>query len=83
MVFAARNGHARVVDRLLAAGAKPNKADLNGLTPLATAADNGYVRVVDSLLRAGAEPDLAPNRRDRDTPLVFAAARGHGTVIDR
>lgn len=53
-----------VLNELLAAGANPNLADADGLTPLMRAADRGDAERVRSLLEAKADP-LAKDRLGR------------------
>jgi ankyrin repeat protein len=65
--------------RLLAAKAKVDSRDTDGMTPLTSASCNGHPIVVTILLAAGANPEL------RDlvgwTPLDWASQNGHETVI--
>ena len=46
--------HVEIVNRVVAAGARVNLADAQGVTPLAHAQARGQARVVEILLRAGA-----------------------------
>jgi hypothetical protein len=54
--WAARNGDAETVVRLLAEGANPNAVDADGEGPLHAAARAGHVAVVEQLLAKGADP---------------------------
>lgn len=64
---AAHNGHLAVVERLLAAGARLDAADLGANTALHWAAMRGHVEVVRALVVAGADRSAA-NAQGR-TPL--------------
>lgn len=88
LMLAALQGHEKVVDVLLNAGAPFNHS---GWTPLHYAAFEGRLAVVERLLRAGADLNLlAPNQSDA---LMLAARNGHidvvrklieaGSVLDR
>ena len=58
---------------LLRRGANPNKADRNGVTPLAIAAKKGFLEGVEELLKNGADVDI---RNDAgETPLIDAVHR--------
>ena len=58
-----------------------NKADDDGLTPLAAAANWGYFEAVGLLL---AERGILVNRQSKDgsTPLFWAAQDGHAKVVE-
>lgn len=77
--YAAREGHADIVQLLLAAGADPNAATRAGrATPLHRAAYTGSAAVVRLLLSGGADPTARDS--DGQTPLHKAEARGHAEV---
>ncbi|UYV60376.1 ANKRD50 [Cordylochernes scorpioides] len=78
---AARQGHARVVERLLQAGADPDPADGEGWTPLRSAAWAGHAEVVDVLLRHGASVDRADH--EGRTALRAASWGGHEDIVNR
>ena len=61
-----------VVAAILDAGANPNQADVNGMTPLLAASDIGSESVVDLLLKAKADPNLGDRRGI--TPLALAVS---------
>ena len=78
LMEAARDGHVGIARRLLAAGARVDRADAEGRTALhwaARAGQDAYARV---LLEAGARRDL----RDRDgqRPAELAARAGHAAL---
>ncbi|KAG2424640.1 hypothetical protein HXX76_014365 [Chlamydomonas incerta] len=82
---AASNGHTKVVEALLAAGAGKDIANKDARTPLHKAAERGHTEVVKALLAAGAGKDMAnkASRRLADgwTPLHGAAYSGHTEVV--
>jgi len=55
---AASEGHEACVTTLIAAGADPNAADVDGITPLYWAARGGYEACVRLLIEAGADPNV-------------------------
>lgn len=59
--IAAENGHARVLELIIAAGGDVNERDGQGRTPLMKAALANADEVLKLLLQAGAKPDLADN----------------------
>jgi len=81
LVWAARNGHGRVVEILLKRGdVIPDKPGNSGETPLWNAAVNGHAEVVKMVLeRDDVHPDKSNN--DGATPLHFAAFNGHMEVV--
>lgn len=54
---AARQGHAPIIERLLQAGADPNRRDFLDETPLHWAAENGHLEAVTTLLQGGSGAD--------------------------
>lgn len=58
-MLAAEAGDERGTAALLAAGADPNRADVDGHTPLMRASFHGHMRVASALLRSGAQVDAA------------------------
>ena len=77
-LLAARDGDARRVGELLAAGADPNEADVgSGYTPLTHAVENGHAALLDPLLAAGADP-REPDRRGRTPRERAEQARDEG-----
>lgn len=57
LFIAAQNGHVRILELLLAHGAKTESARTDGATPLWIAAQMGHDHVVRRLLKAGAKVD--------------------------
>ena len=81
LVLACTNGHTAIAERLLAAGANPNKVALVGEeTVLMTAARTGVAGVVNALLDHGAEVDARDGHHGQ-TALMWAAAEGHEAVV--
>jgi len=81
LVWAARNGHERVVEILLKRDdVSPNKPGNYGETPLWNAAMNGHEGAVKMLLE---RDEVSPNKPDKDgrTPLWCAAFNGHGGTV--
>ena len=83
LIAASRNGHADLVDWLLAAGADPNRANPMGTAPLMYAKTHAFAsgdtRIMRSLLDAGADP----HHRDAAglTAADYTRQRAH-LVID-
>jgi ankyrin repeat protein len=69
--WAAHNGDAYLVDRLLRAGADAKAKNQFGATPMSEAAFLGNVAIIESLLKAGADPDSAS--ADGQTALMLVA----------
>ncbi|HEY9231514.1 MAG TPA: ankyrin repeat domain-containing protein [Blastocatellia bacterium] len=79
LMYAAKEGHADIVQELLNAGAKLDAKDNDGDTALMYAAIDGRVDVVRALFNAGANVNAVNNRGD--TPLLAAALRGRTEVV--
>jgi ankyrin repeat protein len=79
--FAAPYCGADVVKMLVNAGAKPNAADIRGMTPLmlAVASEHQDAAVVRLLLKAGADPNV--RSKAGETPLDWARKYGDAGVI--
>ncbi len=76
--LAARDGHAAIVDLLLAAGAKRSERS-GGYPLLHNAAQGGLLRLTRELLDEGQSPNLRAD--DGDTPLIDAAFGGHAATV--
>ncbi|MFD0344477.1 ankyrin repeat domain-containing protein [Streptomyces sp. NPDC127117] len=71
-------GEAARVKALLWAGADPERADSEGVTPLYLASVNGDAEIARLLLVSGASPDTeSAGLGSEGTPLCSAACRGH------
>ena len=69
-----------MVEKLLAAGANPNAALLNGETVLMTCARTGEIGAVKALLARGANVNAKEPSHDQ-TALMWAAAQKHPEVV--
>ena len=76
LYIASREGHAEVVRLLLRAGASPDVARSDGVTPLLGAAHQGHTTVVRLLLQAGADPNKGVVMYGA-TPLLAAVIEEH------
>jgi len=79
LLAAARHGHKKVVEKLLAAKANVGTANGSGHTPLYLAAINGHEKVVQVLLAANADVERADIWGE--TALFGAAHVGHEKVV--
>ena len=70
----------KIVELLLKAGAKRDKADGNGYTPLYLAAEDGFVEVVELLLKA--DVDKNKGTKYGETPLRAASRAGHAPIVE-
>lgn len=80
LMWAASEGHDKVVQLLIDFGAFVNLQNYQGETALCKAAERGHVVVCQTLLEHGAEASLGT--MEQITPLHFAAASGHINVIE-
>ena len=80
LTLACTNGNGAIVELLLKGGADPNAPLPGGETPLMTAARTGALPAVKALLSHGASVDARDDRRAQ-TALIWAAAEGHGAVV--
>ena len=75
------DGDVERVEQLLAAGADPNRADDDGLTPLHFAAQSGSVEAAQLLLDAGAEPNAVNRHGNSSLFVAVFNSRGEGELI--
>ena len=80
LALACENANPNIVAKLLAAGADPNIAQKNGVTPLMACADAGTVEGVRALIAKGADVN-AREAEDDQTALMWAAAEGHAAIV--
>ena len=76
---ACQQGHFRVVELLLSAGADRNAANKNGATPIFIASSCGHLNIVELLIAAGADTNAAT--KDGWTPLYVASSKGYHQVV--
>ncbi len=74
------NGNATMLEKLLEAGADPNRSLPEGETALMTAARTGRVSAVTLLIEHGAAVNVTEQWRGQ-TALMWAAAEGHAAVV--
>lgn len=78
--LAARNGHGRIVDRLIEAGTRVDSLFHQGTTPLEMAASNGHLGVVRSLIKAGADVNATSDYTH--TALHSAQKMKHSQILE-
>lgn len=86
LIWAALQGHAEIVNKLLAAGAKVEAKDQYGSTALTWASEKGYTEIVEKLLAVGADVNAiytAQNKIKGFTSLMIACINNHVDVVDR
>ena len=79
--YAAADGHAEEVIRLLAVGANPNAQDDNGWSALHFAAQAVSPVVTEALLAAGANTELRDSFGNTALSKAVFESRGNGSVI--
>jgi ankyrin repeat protein len=79
LAAAARQGQEDAVERLLAAGADPDRQDAGGATALMEATRNGHYAAVQRLLKYGARKDLRDDAGR--TALDLAVQHGRTDLI--
>jgi ankyrin repeat protein len=82
LMCAALSGKARLVSRLLSAGADPAQRDLNGTTVLMYGVVGGDVKVIETLLGSHSQPNAGEYLKG-DTALHLAAVRGFATAVEK
>jgi len=80
--MACENASFAMVDALLAAGADPDAARTNGVTPLMTASRTGDVGIVEMLLGRGVDVN-ATIPSTGQTALMWATAERHVDIVQR
>ncbi|MCY3975392.1 MAG: ankyrin repeat domain-containing protein [Simkaniaceae bacterium] len=81
LTLASRQGHPKIVELLLDAGAPVNDAVFQGYTALSNAAERGYTEIVRLLIRRGADVDPYPTDPGESSPIILAAAGGHTEIV--
>jgi ankyrin repeat protein len=95
LIVASEKGYTDIVAYLLAHGADPKLANMEGDTPLSMAAEQGHAKVVAMLLEKGVDPDegraqappwtaravIGVRAQVRSTPLSLAAQGGHTDTV--
>ncbi len=81
LTLACANGDAELVRLLLDADARADAQRWNGETPLMLAAGTGMANAVRLLAERGASLDSVEARRGQSA-LMWAAAEGHGAVVE-
>lgn len=83
LMIAAYNGHHGIVQQLIKAGADVNAELQFGHSVLTNAIANGHENCVEVLLEARAINLEQRGNYRRDTPLNFAARKGHAGIVKR
>ncbi len=78
--LAAKNGHLKTCEILLANGANVDAKNSRDHTPLWMAVDRGHVHVVERLLEYGADVNISQAHR-LNAPILIAAERGYLDII--
>lgn len=81
LMAASAQGHADVVETLLAAGAKVNEQDKTGLTPLMSACIDGHLKVAKVLLARGADVDVVDKNGMTALKYSSLSSGGHTDVV--
>jgi hypothetical protein len=76
---AAARGELATVERMLAAGADPNRRSRDGSTPLMAAATIGHAEIVERLLASGANPN-ARNKLGQSAVVLASWAEHHNVM---
>ncbi len=77
---AARNGDAKLIEKLLSDGVQVNSQNRYGVTALSFATDRGHVEAVKILLKHGADPNLKDSFYNA-TPFLWAASEGNLEIV--
>ena len=81
LMFAAMEGHAEVVRRLIDHEADLEIQSAQRWTALMYAVRGGHMQAVQALLRAKADPDVHGDYDTFETSLTIAASRGHFAIV--
>jgi ankyrin repeat protein len=80
--FAANSNHLACIERLLAAGADPNRHEaVLSATPLGMSVEHGNINAVKALLQAGANGQVLDPKKSKTTAYHVAAVYGHAKII--
>ena len=82
MIWASRNGHLEVVEKLIEKGAKVNHQDIYGVTALMMASRNGHLEVVEKLIELGADVNIK-NIYINATALMGASIEGNLEIVEK
>ena len=77
----AGKGDLATVKEIIDAGAKIDKKDIAGQTPLMYAAEAGGIEMVKYLVEHGADVNAESGNKGRGTPLIYAAAGNQIEVV--
>lgn len=78
----AGRGDLEAVKKLIEKGAKVDKKDIAGQTPLMYAAEAGKLEVVQYLVEKGADVNAVSGKQGRGTALIYAAAANQIDVVN-
>lgn len=81
LTAAAKNGSLDAVSTLLSRGAKVNRRNKQGMTPLWLAVKDGHLAVADMLLQNGADIEESATPGNK-TALMIAAEEGHIALLE-
>ena len=79
--WASNQGHLKIVELLVEAGADINAKDLTDWTPLHLAVKENHLKVVEYLVKKGARLDIKEKLNDLN-PIEFATAMGYDAIRD-
>jgi len=79
LIYAAKNGHLRVLEKLIREKTDLNGRDEDGDTALTLAAEKGHVDVIDFLTSHGANVNVS--NKAGESPLFLAADSGHKEAV--
>ncbi|PTB81388.1 ankyrin, partial [Trichoderma longibrachiatum ATCC 18648] len=69
------------MQRLLNGGDEINEVDQHGRTLLSRAAERGDEQVVEMLIKSGKADINARDQQYGETPLIWAARKGHHNIV--